>query len=117
MQRRRLGIYSLGYQLLHADGTPVAGFETPRIAIRFDGLPDDTEIKRAFADDSGISVQGQAQTHFRYVVSSVLRTGPVAFGAWSTTDLAAGDYTLRIVAKDWSGNEATRGRDLAIRVQ
>ena len=29
--RRRLGLYKLGYQLLKSDGTPAQGFEQPRI--------------------------------------------------------------------------------------
>ena len=31
--------------------------------------------------------------------------------------MAPGDYLLRIVAKDFSGNAALRGRDLAIRIE
>ena len=118
LPRRRLGLYSLGYQWLQADGTPLPGFEQAREAIRFDTLPLDTSlVQQAYADASGITVQGSAQTHFRYRVSSAERTGPVASGAWSTAALAPGDYTLRIFARDFSGNEATRGRDLAVRVE
>ncbi len=116
LPRRRLGVYSLGYQWLRADGTPLAGFEAPHESVRFDALPDDADIKKAYADDSGISVQGRAETHFRYLVSSAARSGAVAFGPWATSAIAPGDYTLRIVAKDWSGNEATRGRDVDVRV-
>ena len=116
LPRRRLGLYSLGYQWLHPDGTPLAGFEQPRVAIEFARLPGDEAIKEAYADKSGITVQGNAETHFRYRVGSTPRIGPVAGGAWSTADLAPGDYTLRIVAKDFSGNEALRGRDVAIRI-
>ena len=116
LPRRRLGLYSLGYQWLHPDGTPLAGFEQPRTAIEFARLPGDEAIKEAYADKSGITVQGSAETHFRYRVGSTPRTGPVAGGAWSTAGLAPGDYTLRIVTKDFSGNEALRGRDVAIRI-
>ena len=37
--RRRLGLYSLGYQILKSDGTPAAGFEQPRINLVFNRLP------------------------------------------------------------------------------
>ena len=106
LPRRRLGLYSLGYQWLHADGTPVAGFEQPRTAIEFARLPGDELVKDFYADRSGITVQGSSETHFRYRVGHV--QGQAA--------LPAGDYTLRIVAKDFSGNEAMRGRDVAVRI-
>ena len=57
--RRRLGLYRLGYQLLHADGTPAPGFEQPRVQIEFDRLPPDREApKIVYADESGITVYG-----------------------------------------------------------
>ena len=31
LARRRLGLYKLGYQVLHADGTPLPGFDQPLI--------------------------------------------------------------------------------------
>lgn len=117
LPRRRLGLYSLGYQWLNTDGTPLAGFEQPHTAIEFAVLPNDALVKSAYAADSGISVHGSAETHFRYRVASTPRSGPVAMGPWWTSALAPGDYTLRIVARDFSGNEAKRGRDLAVRVQ
>ncbi len=106
LPRRRLGLYSLGYQWLHADGTPVAGFEQPRTAIEFARLPGDERVKDFYADNSGITVQGSSETHFRYRVGRVEGDAP----------LPAGDYTLRVVAKDFSGNEATRGRDVSVRI-
>ena len=37
--RRRLGVYSIGYQVLHSDASPAPGFEAPRQTIVFDRLP------------------------------------------------------------------------------
>ena len=116
LPRRRLGLYSLGFQWLHADGTPVAGFETPRTAIEFARLPPDDQVKTVYAERSGITVQGSAETHFRYAIAHPLSVcDPVATGC-ALTWLPAGDYVLRIAARDFSGNEALRGRDLAVRV-
>jgi len=112
--RRRLGLYSLGVQWLHADGSPVAGFERPRTAIEFARLPGDELVKAIYADKSGITVQGNSETHFRYQVGHPLDKS--AADPVSTAALPAGDYILRVVAKDFSGNEALRGRDVAVRV-
>lgn len=68
LPRRRLGLYSLAFQWLHADGTPVTGFEQPRSVIEFSRLPDDDLVKTVYADKSGITVQGNAETHFRYAI-------------------------------------------------
>ena len=106
LPRRRLGLYSLGYQWLRADGTPMPGFDQPRTAIEFARLPGDELVKDFYADKSGITVQGNSETHFRYRVGR----------AEGDAALPAGDYTLRIVAKDFSGNEARRGRDVAVRI-
>jgi hypothetical protein len=112
--RRRLGLYKLGYQVLKADGTP---FEQPRINILFNRLPPDREAtKVAYADESGITVYGSKTTRFLYEVTNTVRDGQVARGIWDTTQLPKGDYVLRIIAADFSGNEAQDGRDLLIRV-
>lgn len=106
LPRRRLGLYSLGLQWLRADGTPVPGFEQPRTAIEFARLPGDEFVKDVYADRSGITVQGSSETHFRYRVAH----------PGGDPALPAGDYTLRVVARDFSGNQATQGRDLRVRI-
>jgi hypothetical protein len=115
--RRRLGLYKLGYQVLHPDGTPAPGFDQPRINILFNRLPGDREAtKVAYADESGITVYGSKTTRFLYELANTVRDGRVARGVWDTSQLPAGDYVLRIVAADFSGNEAQQGRDVLIRV-
>jgi hypothetical protein len=107
-------LYSLALQWLHADGSPVAGFESPRPAIEFARLPDDELVKQFYADKSGITVQGNRETHFRYQLGHPQDAGEV--DPVSTKALPAGDYTLRVIARDFSGNAALRGRDVAVRV-
>ncbi|MDR6841514.1 NHL repeat-containing protein [Pseudoxanthomonas sacheonensis] len=113
LPRRRLGLHALGYQVLRADGTPWPGYETPRMNIEFNRMPADPDaVKVAYAPGSGITVHGSAATHFKYVVSNIVRDGELAAGAWWPDDLPAGDYTLRITAVDYMGNAASAGRDL-----
>ena len=118
LPRRRLGLHALGYQLLHTDGTPVPGFEAPRMTLVFDRMPPHREAVRvAYAADSGITVHGAARTRFRYVATSIVRDGRLEPGLWQVDTLPAGDYLLRISARDASGNEATANRDLAVRLR
>jgi sugar lactone lactonase YvrE len=116
--RRRLGLYRVGYQVLKADGSPAPGFEQPRINILFNRLPPDrNSTKIAYADQSGITVYGSASTRFLYEVTNVVRDGRAEPGIWDTSQLAPGDYILRIIAADYSGNEAPEGRDVLLTVR
>jgi len=116
--RRRLGLYKAGYQVLGADGVPLPGFATPVVNIEFNQLPpDDESVKIAYADKSGITVYGSAATRFLYVVTNRTRDGAAAAGSWNPAALAPGDYTIRIFAADYAGNEALAGRDLDITVR
>ena len=117
LPRRRLGLYALGYQVLHDDGTPVAGFDAPRMTLDFLRLPSDDAVQIAYAPGSGITVHGSAVTRFKYSVTNTVRDGHWAEGAWQVGELPPGDYTLRITARDYSGNEAQGRRDLKLRLQ
>jgi NHL repeat len=115
--RRRLGLYKLGYQLLAPDGSPAPGFAQPRIDIEFNRLPPETDApKIAYADSSGITVYGSKETRFLYEVTDVVRDGRAERDTWDTRELPEGDYTLRITASDFAGNEATANRDVLITV-
>jgi len=102
-ERRRLGFYALQYQLLNATGQPLAGFEKPREAIRFDKLPpDDDAVEQLYTPGSGITVQGSRVTRFVY------RLGMLP-------SLPAGSYQLRVIASDFSGNQAQREEPFSVR--
>lgn len=115
--RRRLGLYSLGWQLLQADGRPLPlpGQEQAQVPLSFMRLPAMPQAaKLLYAPDSGITVHGSAETHFRYLLPGLGAEGQPTPGRWSTGNLPAGDYLLRIVGRDFAGNQALQGRDLAL---
>jgi hypothetical protein len=116
--RRRLGLYRLGYEVRGADGAPAPGFGGPRVQIEFNRLPPDRDAtKVAYADESGITVYGSASTRFLYEVTNTVRDGRAERGHWDAAQLPPGDYTLRILAADYHGNEATTGHELPITVE
>lgn len=118
LARRRLGLYKLGYQVLHADGSPVAGFEAPHITQVYDRLPREREaVKLVYADSSGITVYGSKATRFAYAVNNTLHGGLALPDSWRVDGLAPGDYILRIHAADYAGQVALEGRDLAITIE
>ncbi|NYZ61422.1 gluconolaconase [Luteimonas deserti] len=118
LPRRRLGLHALGWQILHDDGTPLAGFEVPRMTLDFDRMPPHREAVRvAYAGDSGITVHGAARTRFRYVVTNTVRDGHIGTGVWAVDALPPGNYRVRITALDAAGNAATTNRELGVRLR
>jgi sugar lactone lactonase YvrE len=116
--QRRLGLYELGYQVLHPDGSPLPGYEMPRITMRFDRLaPNEDAARLVYAPGSGIPFYGRRVTRFLYVVTNTYQRGVASRGAWDTTTLADGEYTLRVRAADVRGNEAIANRDVRVVVE
>jgi hypothetical protein len=117
-RRRRLGLYTLGYQVLKRDGSPAPGFEAPRNTIRFDRVATGPEAARmVYAAGSGIPFYGRRSTRMLYVVTNTLSGGVASMGTWDTGQLPPGDYTLRISAGDMLGNVASANRDVAVTVR
>jgi sugar lactone lactonase YvrE len=116
--RRRLGLYRAGFQILHADGSPVTGFEEPQVNLLFDRLPPQTDAaKITYADASGDAVHSAQPTRFLYVVTNRVRHGSAEVGGWRPTGLKPGDYIIRILAADYAGNQALANRDLPITIR
>lgn len=113
LPRRRLGLYSLGYQILDGAGRVLPGYEQPRTNIVFNRMPPQRDaVKLAYAADSGITVHGSSSTRFRYVLTNTVRDGLLASDVLQPMELQAGNYTIRVTAKDYSGNEAVNGKEL-----
>jgi 5-hydroxyisourate hydrolase-like protein (transthyretin family) len=70
-----------------------------------------------YAAESGITVYGSKTTRFLYEVTNTVRDGRAVTGVWDASQLEKGDYLLRIIAADFSGNEAVEGRDVLITVR
>ena len=112
---RRLAPYELGFQVLHDDGSPVAGFEQRRASLRFDHLgPDPDAPHQIYAAGSGIPFYGGRTTRFRYIVTNRLERGQATDGVWDTARVPPGDYILRGWAADISGNVVERDLPVTI---
>jgi DNA-binding beta-propeller fold protein YncE len=117
LARRRLGLYRLGYRILDGQGQPMPGYGGDGETLRFDRQPESADAARiVYAGGSGIPAYGNRSTRFLYLVTSRLRDGVASDGTFDASTLPPGDYTLRVLAADISGNEAFRNRDLAIRI-
>ena len=114
---RRLGLYAVGYRVLKRDGSPVDGLPDTAERIRFDQLAASPEAARlVYAPGSGIPFYGRRVTRFLYIATNTFREGEATAGSWDTTTLPPGDYIVRILAADVSGNVATANRDVPVTV-
>ncbi len=113
-KHRRLGVYRAGFQILNASGTPLTEFNQTRRNLEFDRLPRDWQtVSQVYAAGSQSGYEGP--TVFNYIATNVLQRGEVHEAFFDPAKLPLGDYTLRVVATDFSGNVAHRDWPITIR--
>ena len=77
------------------------------INIEFNRLPPgDEAVTVVYAEGSGVSAYG-TPTKFRYIVTNRVRDGEAREGFLRTSALAPGNYKLKVIAEDYSGNRAS----------
>lgn len=115
--KRKLGLFRAGYQLVNEAGMPVKGFEQPLTNIEFNRLPpDDASVVSVYAAGSGVSAYG-TPTEFKYIITNLARDGEVREGLLRTTNLAPGNYIIRVLAEDYAGNRASgKETDISISI-
>jgi DNA-binding beta-propeller fold protein YncE len=115
--RRRLGLYRVGYQVLSDRGTPIPSFVRPHVAVEFNRMPiDESAPPTLYAPGSGIPFYGSRITKFRYLVTTRVEGDRIVEAPWEP-NVPPGDYVIRALAADASGNVATWGTDLPIVVR
>ncbi|MBX7060107.1 MAG: hypothetical protein K1X52_00460 [Pyrinomonadaceae bacterium] len=101
--RRKLGLYKLGWQLIKADGTPMADVNW---TLKFDLLPPPSSVPLVYAKDSYSGATGT--TRFIYVVSNRIHGDAAEENVIDLTSIVPGKYSLRVAAADRFGNTATK---------
>ncbi len=101
--RRKLGLYKLGWQLIKGDGTPAADVDW---TLKFDRLPQPDAVPLVYAKDSYSGATGI--TRFIYIVSNRVSGDLVQENVIDLKDIEQGKWTLRVSAADLFGNLATR---------
>ena len=102
-ERRRLGIYRVGYQILNADKTPLSDVKW---TISFDRLPDSEAVKFVYAPGSKSGATGE--TIFDYIASNQVNGASFREDFFDAGQLASGNYILRVFAADFFGNAAEK---------
>jgi sugar lactone lactonase YvrE len=102
--RRRLGVYRLGYQVFESNEQPRAD---PFWTITFDRLPPPESVTKVYAVGSRSGAHGG--TVFSYIVTNSIGAGITGSeGFLDTAVLKPGIYILRVYAADYFGNTSTK---------
>jgi sugar lactone lactonase YvrE len=99
-ERRRLGVYRLGYQILNAEHAPLTEEKT---TISFAFLPDAESVRLVYADGSKSGATGE--TVFNYIVTNEIDGENAAESFFDASTLQSGNYILRVFAADYFGNK------------
>jgi len=98
-ERRRLGVYKIGYQILREDTTPLSEIVW---TIIFDRLPDAEAVKFGYAVGSKSGATGE--TIFNYIATNRVNGDEFREDFFDAQTLDNGNYILRVFATDFFGN-------------
>ncbi len=102
-ERRRLGVYQVGYEILHGDGSPV---KETQWTIKFDRMPDSNAVPFVYAEGSKSGATGE--TIFNYIVTNRVDGDVYKQDFLDPASLESGEYILRVFVGDYFGNTATK---------
>ncbi len=108
-ERRRLGVYQLGYQILKSDKSPLGD---PKWTIAFDRMPSNDAVKLAYANGSHSGATGE--TIFNYIVTNFVAGGSDREDFLDPASIGSGQFVIRVFAKDYFGNESSRDIDIEV---
>ena len=100
-ERRRLGLYKLGYQILKNDKAA-----EPKWTIVFDRMPTAEAIRFVYANESHSGATGE--TIFNYIVTNVAKDDEFREDLIDPVTIEAGTHVLRVFAADYFGNIASK---------
>ncbi len=102
-ERRKLGLYKIGYQVYDEEGNVVTGFEKPKWTIVFDLMPTSRSVAFCYAEQSRSGATGE--TRFRYIVTNSVRGDAYKEDFLDVSSFRKGKYKIGIIAADYYGNE------------
>lgn len=108
-ERRRLGLYRVGYQIFREDSAPPDAINW---TISFDRLPANGLVRLVYAKGSHSGATGV--TIFNYIVTNRVAADAGTEEYIDTGALENGIYILRVHAADYFGNTSTRDVTLEV---
>ncbi|MGI8542105.1 MAG: hypothetical protein ACR2MD_01335, partial [Aridibacter sp.] len=104
-ERRKLGLYKIGYQIFDEDENPLPNFQDSKWNIIFDKTPEREAVKLVYARGSKSGATGE--TVFNYIATNEVHGGFMKENFFDVSRLKSGNYILRVFAADFFGNIAS----------
>jgi hypothetical protein len=101
--RRRLGVYSVGYAVYGADGNVISDHQS---AITFKRLPDDRAVRFTYGPGSKSGATGE--TIFNYIASNEVDADSFKEDFLDVSGYVPGQYLIRVYVADYFGNTTTK---------
>ncbi len=101
--RRRLGLYRLGYQVARSDGTPAT---EQRWTISFGRMPSNDAVTLVYAPGSRSGAR--VETVFDYILTNVVNGDEAREDFLDVAALDPGSYILRVMAEDRFENRTAK---------
>ncbi|HEY8560724.1 MAG TPA: hypothetical protein VIL74_10145 [Pyrinomonadaceae bacterium] len=108
-ERRRLGVFQVGYQIFNDGGIPVTDLLW---TIRFDRLPDPESVRLVYAPGSKSGATGE--TIFNYIATNQVHGTVATENFFDAAQLENGKYVIRVYAADYFGNTASKDLEITI---
>ncbi len=108
-ERRRLGVFSVGYQTLKEDKSPLTDQQW---TIRFDRLPEPEAVKLVYAVGSKSGATGE--TIFKYIATNQVHGNVEKEDFFDASKLQKGRYILRVFVADYFGNATSKDLEIEI---
>jgi DNA-binding beta-propeller fold protein YncE len=108
-ERRRLGVFQVGYQILKDGTIPVTD---QKWTIRFDRLPDPEAVRLVYARGSKSGATGE--TIFNYIATNQVHGTVATEDFFDAAQLENGNYVVRVFAADYFGNTASKDLEITI---
>lgn len=104
-ERRKLGLYKIGYQVLDENEKPLENFKEPKWNIKFDKTPENDAVKLVYAKGSQSGATGE--TIFRYIATNEVSGRIMRESFFDSGKLKKGKYILRVLVADFFDNSAS----------
>ncbi|MGQ0541885.1 MAG: hypothetical protein ACT4O9_08555 [Blastocatellia bacterium] len=109
-ERRKLGVYKLGYQLLDSNSSPL---NEVNWSIVFDRMPPHEAVKTVYARGSKSGATGE--TIFNYIVTNRLDAAGYGEGFFDTAPLDNGIYNIRVFVSDFFGKATSKAIPIEVK--
>lgn len=104
--RRKLGLYKIGYQILDENEEPLGDFQEPKWTIKFDKMPENEAVNLVYAKGSQSGATGE--TIFNYIATNEVSGRNMRENFFDVSQLNTGNYKLKVLVADFFGNIASK---------